>query len=89
MSKDPVQRAVNIGIASGVIVGLLRLSPLYVSIVAPLCALFGVSAEELAAEALTAIADAQTHTITEGWHAEFDPENPARPPHWVKKERTA
>jgi hypothetical protein len=84
MSKDPVQRAVNIGIASGVIVGLLRLSPFYVAIVGPLCGLFGVSAEELAVGAITAIADAQAHTIAEGWHAEFDPENPARPPHWVK-----
>jgi hypothetical protein len=87
--SDPVQRAVNIGIASGVIVGLLKMSPFYVSLVGPLLAIFGVSAEDLAVEVLTAIADAQEHTIAEGWHAEFDPENPARPPHWVKGEKPA
>ena len=86
---DPVQRAVNIGIASGVIVGLLKLSPFYVSLVGPLLGIFGLNPEELAAEAITAIADAQDHTIAEGWHAEFDPENPGRPPHWVKGEPTA
>jgi formate-dependent nitrite reductase membrane component NrfD len=84
MTDDPVQRAINIGIASGIVVGLLKRSPFYLTVVTPLLALFGVSAEDLAVEAITAIADAQEHTIAEGWHAEFDPENPARPPHWVK-----
>jgi hypothetical protein len=86
MTDDPVQQAINVGIVSGIIVGLLRQSPVYVAVVEPLLALFGISSTQLAADALTAIANAQATTIAQGYHVQWDADNPAAPPYFVDKE---
>lgn len=80
-----VDRAIAVGVASGLIVGLLRLAPWYRIVVEPLLALLGVSATELTTEALTALAEADARTKAEGWRYVFDNNNPARPPRLVKR----
>ena len=40
--------------------------------------------EPVAEAVIKAVAAAQANTIAEGWHYEWDPENPGLPPHIVK-----
>jgi len=40
--------------------------------------------EPAAVALIAAVEKAQANTIAEGWHYEWDPENPGQPPHIVK-----
>jgi hypothetical protein len=83
---DPVQQAISAGIAGGIIVGLLQLSPLYAAMVEPICLALGVDPTKLTVNVVLAIERANANTMAQGYHVQWDPNNPAAPPHFVDKE---
>lgn len=90
-TPDPVHQAIVAGIAGGIIVGLLRLSPAYITTVGPLLAILGVDPVKLAADVVLAIEKADAETKAQGWHWVIpkpgDPNHPDGHP-YITKERT-
>lgn len=83
-TPDPITQALTAGVISGIIIALLRISPLWLTTVEPLCLAFNIDPTGLLTDALLAIEKAQAETVAQGYHVSpIDPANPAAPRFFV------